>query len=423
MDRNGHDIARVPLRDNPAGHGLLLAALALLAMGVVMVYSASSSVAAEGSWMNRQEGRHLIYAVLAAGVMLLLWRVDYRALAGRKGAGWPATVLLVVSLILSLVVMVPGVGTEVNGARRWFRFGSGIFLLSFQPSELVKIALVAFLACWLGREGRKVRSFTRVFVPAVFLLGVCVASVILEDFGTAAIVGMTAVAMFILAGIPWYYLLTLAPPAAAGVYFLVYRVQFRWARIIAFVNLWDEASRWTYQGRQALIAIGSGGLWGKGLGNGVLKRGFLPEDSTDFIFAILCEELGFVGAAVLLGLIAMLLYLSWRVASRSADRTGRLLAGGMGILITLQALMHVGVNLGSIPPTGLNLPLVSAGGTALVLMASAVAMIVSVSARNPVAGGGRSAVADAKSRGRFAAGEGNGANRAGDDRYAEGDEA
>ena len=191
---------------------------------------------------------------------------------------------------------------------------------------------------------------------------------------------MTASAILVLAGMPWHYLLTLLGPAAAGFYLLVVRVPVRWARILAFVNPWDEASRWTYQVRQSLIAIGSGGMWGKGLGKGQLKLDFLPQDGTDFIFAVICEEMGFMGAVVLLTLIAVVLYLSWRVAARSRDGIGRLLAGGLGVLIVLQALVHVAVNIGAAPPTGMSLPLVSAGGTALLLAAVAMATIVSVSA-------------------------------------------
>jgi cell division protein FtsW len=290
--------------------------------------------------------------------------------------------LLAVALLLSVAVLIPGVGAEINGARRWLRVGVGPAALSFQPSELTKLALIVFLAFWLGRRGEQVRSFKSTFLPAVAIIGLAVGLVALEDFGTAAVIGLAAVAVLALAGVPLLYLLSLAPPALIGFYLLVVQVPTRWSRIVAFMDPWNEASRWTYQGRQALIAIGSGGLWGKGLGNGALKLGYLPEDSTDFIFAVLCEETGFVGAALLLGLIACLLALCWRAASRAPDRSGRILAAGLGLLIVLQALMHVAVNMGSAPPTGMSLPLVSAGGTALVLVAAAVGLIISVTAHS-----------------------------------------
>jgi len=377
------EIAKTPLRTDGPGKGLLVVGVAMLSLGVVMVYSASANVTGSESLLGMMAGRHLAYAVLAAAVMCLLWRVDYHVLTRGGGMGTLTTVLLAAALVLAALVLVPGIGAEVKGARRWYRFQIASVPLSFQPSELVKLATVLALACWLGRPERDVRSFTRAFLPAVAVVAVCVGLVILEDFGTAAVIALTAGAVLLLAGVPWYYLVTLLPAAAAGFYLLVVQVPVRWARIVAFIDPWDQGSRWTYQGRQALIAIGSGGLWGKGLGNGSLKLGYLPEDSTDFIFAVICEELGFVGAAILLGLIAMVLYFAWRAACRSGDKTGRLLAGGMGVLLGLQALLHVAVNIGSAPPTGMNLPLVSAGGTALLVSAVAVAVIVSVATHAP----------------------------------------
>ncbi|NQU75517.1 MAG: FtsW/RodA/SpoVE family cell cycle protein [Planctomycetes bacterium] len=374
-------VSILPLRANGPGKALMLTGLSLLALGVVMVYSASASVVSGGNWMGF---RHLLHALLAAVALATLWRMDYRILARGRGAGTLATVMLAVSLLLAAATMVPGVGTEINGARRWLRLGSGPVGISFQPSELVKLTMVIFLACWLGRTktagpGRNIRSFTRTFLPAAGLLAVCLGVVVTEDFGSAVVMAAVAVAFLALAGVPWLYLLTLPPPAAVGFFLLVVQVPMRWQRIIAFIHPWQQ-TRWTYQPQQALIAVGSGGFWGKGLGNGMLKLGFLPEDSTDYIFAVICEELGFIGAAFVLALIGLVLYQSWRIAVRSGDGVGRLLAGGLGVMIVLQALTHVAVNVGSAPPTGMSLPLVSAGGTALLLTAAEVAIIVSVSA-------------------------------------------
>jgi len=387
------DISPAALRDNAAGSGLLGVGMGLLAVGVMMVYSASASVTAQTEWIHRQEIRHLLFAVAALAVMGLLWRMDYRRWA-RGGAVMPAGILLAAAVVLTAGVMVPGLGVRINGARRWYRLGLGRAALSFQPSELLKLALVVFLACWLGREGRNNRSFKRTFVPAAGLLAVCAGVVATEDFGTAALIGLVTVVVLFLARVPWWHILTLIPPAAAGFYLLVVRVPSRWARIVAFIHPWRQTPA-TYQGRQALIAIGSGGLWGKGLGNGTLKLGFLPEDCSDFVFAVICEELGFFGAAMVLALLGLFLVLAWRVAVRS-DGVGRLLAGGLGAMIGLQSLLHVSVNVGSAPPTGVGLPLVSAGGTGLVATAAAVAMIISVSARwspaTPVAPGARGAL-------------------------------
>ncbi len=372
---------RLTLAQNPIGQALLLTATALLALGAIMVFSASASVAGQEPLLARREVRHVMYAALALAVLCTLWRLDYRWLGGGRRGPLPAAVLLLVAVGLAVAVLIPGVGREINGARRWLHVGPAPYTLSFQPSELVKLTLVIFLAYWLGGRGKKVRSFTRTYLPAIGLIGACAAIVIVEDFGTGCIIAGSAAAVLLLAGVPGYYLLTLVPLMGGAFYLLVVRNENRWARIESFFGLGEHAEAGlSYQVDQALIAIGSGGLQGKGLGAGALKLGYLPEDNTDFIFAVICEELGFLGAVLLLGLLAVLLYASWRAMTRSTDRPGQLLAGGLGLLLTLQALLHVAVNTDTAPPTGVSLPLVSAGGTALVLVAAAVAMIISVTA-------------------------------------------
>ncbi len=372
-----HDISTLPLSRNSSGTGILLAALALLGLGTVMVYSASANLAVHSQWYNRQEIRHIGYAVVAAILMFTVWRVDYRWLY-RSRFGYGLIIgAMVLSILLTAAVMVHGVGMEKKGAHRWLPLGLG---LTFQPSELLKLISVIFLACWLGQPQRDTRSFTKAFLPAMAITLISVGAVVKEGFSLATIIGLTLGAVLLLSGIRWYYLFMLIPPAAAAAYFLVMRNPMRLGRITAFQHVWDASSATTYQARQSLIAIGSGGLWGKGIGNGALKLGFLPEANNDFIFAVLCEELGFFGAALLISLVAVILFLSWRIAARSKDRTGRILAGGMGVLIVVQALLHIAVNISAAPPTGTCLPLVSAGGTDLILGAISIAMIVSVSA-------------------------------------------
>ncbi|MFW6146571.1 MAG: FtsW/RodA/SpoVE family cell cycle protein [Planctomycetota bacterium] len=371
------------LKDNPTGQGLILAGLGLLGLGAVMVYSASAGGTAGGSWAARQEIRHLIYTAIAVGVLGLLWRVDYRWLIRGGAIGVPATALFVVAFILSVIVLIPGIGTEINGARRWLRIPLGAYELSFQPSELLKIALVILLACWLGRRRETIGSFTRTFLPAALLVGACVGVVVVEDFGTGAVIGLVAGCVLLAAGVRWYHLLLLVPPAVGGFVVLVVMNANRWQRIAALRNPWDNTAA-TWQLRQSLIAIGSGGWWGKGLGNGTIKLGFLPEDRTDFIFSVICEELGFAGGAMVLGLFGLLVGLCWIAASR-ARGVGRLLATGVGLLVGVQAALHVAVTLGCAPPTGVNLPLVAAGGTSLILVAAALALVVSVTAHDGAA--------------------------------------
>lgn len=373
------DNLTLPLGRNWSGLGVLLAGLALLGLGTVMVYSACANLANPVPWYDRQEVRHVAYAFIAALLLFTLWRIDYRWFY-RTRAGYGLVIAATAASLILCGLVMTSLGVRINGASRWLRLGGGPHSLTFQPSELVKVLSVVFLACWLGKEARDPRRFFRCFLPAMAMTLVFVGAVAKEDFSLAAVIGITCVAVMFLAGVRWYYLLLLLPAAGAAFWFLVVQDPSRWLRITAFLNPWDASSASTYQGRQALIAIGSGGMWGKGLGNGALKMGFLPEDSTDYIFSVICEELGFFGAALVLALVAVILFLSWRTAARSGDRTGRLLAGGMGVLAVVQALLHVAVNIGAAPPTGTSLPMISAGGTALLLGASSLAMIASVSA-------------------------------------------
>jgi cell division protein FtsW (lipid II flippase) len=197
----------------------------------------------------------------------------------------------------------------------------------------------------------------------------------------AIIIAVAGGATMFVAGAKWRHLAVLAICGAAGGAAFLAASPWRWMRIQAMLDPGAGDNPCTYQLRQALTAVASGGMTGKGPGMGMMKYGFLPEDSTDFLFAVFCEEWGFAGAALLLVVLSLWLVLARRAAMRSSDRFGRVLAGSLGLAIILQAAMHVAVNLGALPPTGITLPFVSAGGTSLILMSVAAAMIVSVSSR------------------------------------------
>ena len=372
---------RLAMRHNGTGQGLALTTLALLGLGVVMVHSAVASVAEPGAWYARLDVRHTMFAVLAAIVMVLAWRADYRRLAGRSRVPVLAAGLLGGALICGLLVFVPGIGRAVSGCYRWIRVGPEKYAIGFQPSELIKLSLVIFLAAWLSRETTKVRSFRRTFLPAGAVIVLCAGLVVTQDFGTAAVIGITAGVTLLLAGVPWYYLVSLVPVAAGGFYAFVVRSPHRWARITAMLDPWSQTNPSAYQPRQSLLAILTGGWLGKGPGRGMIKLGFLPEDSTDFIFSVFCEEWGFVGAMLLMGLVLLWIWFARRSALHACDRFGRLLAGSMGFLIAFQAVLHIAVDVVVAPPTGMGMPFISAGGTALVMMAGATALIVSVSSR------------------------------------------
>ncbi len=365
---------RIPLRENVTGQGLILTTLALMAVGVVMVFSITGGRSGASAWYERTSVRQAIFAAAAMAMLCLLWRMDYRRLAVV-----PAAVIFVLAMGAATAVFIPGVGRGVGGDLRWIPLGP----VGFQPSEVLKIALLIILAAFLGNEGVQVRSFTRTFVPAVALIGISVGLVVTEDFGTAGIIGVTAVVVLLVGGVRWYYLAGLVPFGAGAFYRFVVCVPHRWARIEAMLNPADPANPATYQPGQALIAVGSGAE-PAGLGAGLAKHGYLPEGQTDFIFANICEELGMLGAILVIGLLLLWLFLACRTAIRASDRFGALLAGGLGFLIAFQAALHIAINIPPAPPTGVSLPFVSAGGSSLLLMSAATALIVSVSSRKKI---------------------------------------
>lgn len=376
-------------RENPAGLAILLTSVALLVFGVVMVHSAVASVAEPGPWYARRDVRHTLFAGGALILLLLAWRWDYRHLIGRRRLPILLAVLLVLALASVAMVYAPGIGREVGRKWRWIRLGPPEYGIGFQPSELVKLAMVLFLAAWLAHPSARVRSWKTV-VPAMGLIGACAAAVIREDFGTGMMIALCGAAAMFLAGVPWYWLLGFLPPGAAGFYLLVMLDNHRWSRITAFLNPWDESNPCTYQARQSLLAIMTGGWFGQGVGHGMVKRGYLPEGATDFIFSVFCEEWGMAGAMLLIALVVVWLWQARRAAVASGDRFGRLLAGSLGFVIAIQMILHIAVDLVAAPPTGIGLPFISAGGTQLLTTAAATALIISVTAhrwREPQDGG------------------------------------
>jgi len=373
---------RIPLNKNPTGKALLLVALSMLTVGVVMVNSAVASVVDPGPWYARVDSRHNLFAGIAALVLLLAWRGNYRWLDRGKRAPVIPGVLLVVALLASVLVFVPGIGRSVGGYYRWIRIGPGRYAIGFQPSELLKLAVIVFLASWLARKSlEELRSLPRTTLPAAGVILLAAGVVMTQDFGTGMIIALGGLVTLMLAGVPWRHLGLLCAGAGSAFCGLILISPRRWNRIAALLDPFSSSNPSAYQPRQSLMAILSGGWFGKGTGCGIRKLGFLPEDSTDFIFSIICEEWGFVGAVLLLALIALWIYTASKAATRCDERLGRILAGSLGFLVGAQAILHVAVGLVLAPPTGVGLPFVSAGGTGLVTMAAAAALIVSVTSR------------------------------------------
>jgi len=309
--------------------------------------------------------------------------IDYRRLGMSKGLlRSPATYLLGLSTILLVVVLIPRFGAEINYARRWLRIPIGPVHVSFQPSELAKWALIIFLAGVGQRYNDKLRSFFGGFVPACLVVGFVAGLILIEDFGTAALVVVLSFLMLIIAGVKWLHILPPLPFAAGAFAAAILSSPERKQRILAFLH----PDKWTdsinYQPSQSLIALGSGGMLGKGLGMGICKYGHLPEDTTDFIFAIIGEELGFVGTASVILLFIAFVWLGVIVVVRCRDPFGQLLASGIVLAIAIQAALNIAVVTVVLPTKGIPLPFVSAGGTSLLLSAAAVGVLMNIAKRS-----------------------------------------
>lgn len=378
--------SRLSLRDNLTGQGLVLTALAMMALGVVMVFSACIDTSESSKWYNRADSKQAVFALGALFILLTLWKFDYHSLLRPVLAGqWRYSFLLspgfaVLAMGFGLSVLVLFAGHASHGQARWLKIGP----LHIQPSEILKIGLIISLAAYLSRQDIDRRSFLKCFLPIMLVVGASAALVAKQNVSSAAIIVLGAAAVMIMGGVPWYYLLGTVPFAAVGGWYYISKEQYRLDRILAFVNPWDGSMKATYQPMQSLLAIASGGYEPAGLGGGVAKYGYLPETDNDFIFSFICEEAGLAGVLLVVGLLFLWLLLTRRAVKRSPDQLGAMLAGGIGFLLVLQGVLHIAVCAVAVPPTGVSLPFVSAGGSSLLTMAVAVAIMISVTSRQPV---------------------------------------
>jgi cell division protein FtsW len=373
---------------------------ALMALGVAMVYSASVTVEGPGFNWRQWWDSPLKQCVFAFGgflVMLIAAHVDYRVLAWeRRGDGWRSGALLVLALALLVAVFIPGVGHESLGARRSIMVFRGPPAIQFQPSELAKVIVVIWLAALLTRPSEgggqdvrptrvarpvprgHIRHFRSGFLPAVLSAGAMIGLTGIEDYGTAALMGIVMLVLLFVARARWSHLSLLVLAAGAAGAALVVIKPHRVGRLKTFFADAPDPMGAGYQINQALLAIGSGGWTGRGLGAGLQKYGYLPQDNNDFILAIICEELGVVGGMVVVALFLALLWRGWSIARQAPDPFGRLLAIGLTLTICLQAAMNVGVVTNSIPTKGISLPFVSAGGSGVVFLGLAAGLLAAV---------------------------------------------
>jgi len=333
---------------------------ALLLLGLTMILSASfaSSLANDVSpflYFKKQA----LWAVLGVVAFITFSRLDYRKLRG-----WGYIAVVVVTLLL-LAVLVPGLGRTAGGSSRWLMLGP----LSVQPSELAKIALVLFIADVFSRKDpAAIRELSHTVLPVVPVLGVLALLVMAQpDMGTTMVMGVIGFGLLFLSGAPMRYLVALGAVGTAVAVFGALAEPYRRARVLSFLNPWADPLNTGYQTIQSLIAMGSGGFFGVGIGASRQKWLYVPNAHTDFIYAILGEELGLLGTVVVLGMFAFLTYLGIRIARHAPDRFGMYVAAGITIWVAFQALVNMGAVTASLPITGVPMPMVSFGGSSLVV--------------------------------------------------------
>jgi cell division protein FtsW len=353
-------------------YALLTAVLALVAIGVVMVYSASSVRSYLASSDPAAQGmQQAVWALLGLAAMLLASRVDFRLLR------YLAIPAYVVTLLLLAVVLIPSVGSEVAGSRRWLVVpGVG----GFQPAELAKLAICIYLAHWLDRRGRNAHSFWNGLVPFALLVAPGFLLIAAEpDLGTAGVYAVTALSMFFMAGANLLYLGAIAGGVVGAAVLMVTSTPYQLQRVESFLNPFRDPLGAGYNTIQALMALALGGIVGQGLGASKQKFLYLPAPSTDFIFAIIGEEWGLVGTLTVVALFLIIAYQGYRIAIHAPDTFSGLLAAGVTTWLVVQACINMMVVSALMPVTGIPLPFISYGGSALTINLVAVGILLSIS--------------------------------------------
>mgnify|MGYP006418491405 FL=1 len=356
---------------------MLIIATALLALGAIAVQSAGMTVTNASSFTELLTGRTTMLAVAAVAALLLGRSIPSRWITSSS----IALTAIVVAATLLIVVLIPGLGKEVNGARRWLDIGP----LGFQPSELAKWALVLFIAWYCGRSATRMGQFKSGLMPAAFVVGVVCMLTIVEDLGTALLIATVAGLMLIASGARVKHMCVVAVPAAAAVAGAIAMEPYRLQRLQTFLDPWANAQGSGYHVIQSMTAINGGGVGGRGLGNGIQKFGYLPEDTTDFIFSIITEEFGLLGACLIVGLFLALLWTGWRILSSQLHPQRQLLALGIITTVSIQGVMNLLVVTGLAPTKGIALPLISSGGTGWLLTAFMLGVLARLDQGQPTA--------------------------------------
>ncbi len=343
----------------------------LLCLGMVMIYSSSGVYALE--FMGNSAHflmRHLMFLVIGSVMMWFAMVIDYRDL--QKYAKW----ILGAALIMLVLVLIPHIGKISSGARRWFSAGP----INFQPSEYAKVAMIVYLADFFSRKRAHIRSIKHGFVPAFLVMGFMCALIIKQpDLGNTVLVASITMSMYFVAGGRKTIFATIAALAVPVLTVLIITAPYRMRRMVSFINPWSDPQGAGFQLSQSQMAFGSGGFWGVGLGKSVQKLFYLPAAHTDFIFSIIGEELGFLGAVATVILFGVFIWQGTRIIRNTRDSFGYLLCVGIMVMLSMQVVVNMGVSIGALPTKGLPLPFISYGGSALIFNMAAVGLLLNVS--------------------------------------------
>jgi len=335
-----------------------------------MIYSASSIYA----WQRYKDSffflkRHISFFIIGSILSLLLMGIDYK-----KFRRW-AKPLLVLSILLLVLVLIPHIGREVAGARRWFR----LKFISFQPSELANIAMVIYIADFIARKKEDIKTFWRGFLPPMFILGAMALLILAQpDLGTVLALTIVVFIMLFVAGVRVSYLLSVTLASLPLLYVLIFNVPYRRMRIMSFLNPWLDPKGAGFQVIQSQIALGSGGLFGVGLGHSRQKLFYLPAAHTDFIFSIIGEELGLLGTIGIVILLMIFIQQGLKIIKNASDKFGYFLSLGLVLIISLKGIINIGVSCGVLPTKGLPLPFISYGGSSFIFDMISVGILMNI---------------------------------------------
>jgi cell division protein FtsW len=357
---------------------LLLILLALTTIGIVMIYSSSAIYAEKyyGSpyYFIKRQLIAVVIGMIAIRLAIMFPYSRYKSLI---------PMLMLLTLLLMILVLIPGIGKQVGNARRWIRF----FGVGFQPSEMLKFTLIVWVASFLDRRKEVIGYFSKGLLPGLIVAGLFSFLLLLQpDFGTAVLLCSTLLIMiFAAGGKPIYMLGSLGALSTIGFY-LIISADYRMRRIVGFLDPWADPLDSGYQLIRSLTAFGTGGITGSGLGDSKQKLFFLPESHTDFIFAILAEEAGFLGVLLVIVLLLLLTLKGFDIALKCGDDFGRNLALGISVLLFLQSIFHIGVVMGLLPTKGIPLPFVSYGGSSLILSMFLVGVLINIAGKEHIPG-------------------------------------